>query len=119
MKSVFRLAFAGFAPLSSYYASSLRQNTFSNTTVHLTSGTFQGISLGAPNNTDSWLGIPFAQPPVGALRFKAPVPITSPTSGVKNATEFGNACPQIPSDTLGAPMSEDCLYLNVSGSLDD
>ena len=79
--------------------------------VRTTSGTFRGLA-GSP--LDRWLGIPFAQPPVGSLRFKAPVPITRPARGVKNATTFGNACPQQPSDSLGAPMSEDCLFLNVS-----
>ena len=78
--------------------------------VHLTSGLFEGASNGS---VDIWLGIPFAQPPVGSLRFKAPVPITTPTSGVKVANQYGNVCPQLPSDSNGAPMSEDCLYLNV------
>lgn len=82
--------------------------------VQLTSGTFRGIISRAPNNTDKWLGIPFAQPPVGNLRFKAPVAITNPPRGVQNATQFGDACPQRPSDSLGAPFSEDCLFLNVS-----
>lgn len=64
------------------------------------------------NGTERWLGIPFAQPPVGALRFKAPVPVKSPSDGVTNATTFGNACPQRISN-VGAPISEDCLYINV------
>ena len=86
----------------------------SSLTVHLTSGSFRGASSGAPNNLDSWLGVPYAQPPVGNLRFKAPVPIVSASPGIQNATEFGNACPQTPSGGLGAPQSEDCLFLNVS-----
>ncbi|EMD42187.1 hypothetical protein CERSUDRAFT_110727 [Gelatoporia subvermispora B] len=79
--------------------------------VRLTSGTFRGLSL--PNGTDRWLGIPFAQPPLGDLRFKAPVPIFDPPEGVQAAVNFGNACPQVPSTTLGAPIGEDCLSLNV------
>ena len=82
-------------------------------TIHLTSGSFRGISAGAPNNTEKWLGIPFAQPPVGSLRFKAPVPITFAPANVQNAIQFGNACPQAASDSLGAPIGEDCLFLNV------
>ena len=82
----------------------------SSLVVNTTSGVFQGVSVA--NGTERWLGIPFAQPPVGELRFKAPVPITSPLLGPRNATEFGNACPQRPAN-LGAPISEDCLYLNV------
>ncbi|RPD65119.1 alpha/beta-hydrolase [Lentinus tigrinus ALCF2SS1-6] len=79
--------------------------------VHTTAGDFIGQSL--PSGLDRWLGIPFAESPVGTLRFKAPVPISKPSHSVKNASTFGNACPQVPSDSLGAPMSEDCLFLNV------
>lgn len=79
--------------------------------VRTTSGTFKGFSAG--NGTEKWLGVPFAQPPVGPLRFKAPVPITNAPQAVKEASTFGNACPQVPSDSLGAPLSEDCLFLNV------
>ena len=89
----------------------------SSTLVHLTSGSFQGTSEGAPANTDKWLGIPYAQAPVDNLRFKAPVPITVPASGVKNATQFGDACPQSPSSGLGAPVGEDCLFLNVGAQV--
>ena len=80
--------------------------------VHLTSGLFVG-QASLVNQTDRWLGIPFAQPPLGKLRFKAPVSITNPSRIVKSATEFGNACPQLPSDTTFGPQGEDCLTLNV------
>lgn len=83
--------------------------------LSLTSGTFRGVANA--NGTDAWLGIPFAQPPVGSLRFKAPVPITTPAADVKDASTFGNACPQVPRDSLGAPQSEDCLFLNVRISI--
>lgn len=86
----------------------------SSLVVHLTSGRFNGVAAGAPTDVEKWLGVPFAQSPVGSLRFKAPVAITDPSSTVKNASQFGNACPQVPSDSLGAPISEDCLFLNVS-----
>ena len=80
--------------------------------VHLTSGNFVG-ERSTVNGTDRWLGIPFAEPPVGNLRFKAPVPISTARKGVKLATEFGDACPQLPSTTPFGPQSEDCLTLNV------
>ncbi|TFK46105.1 alpha/beta-hydrolase [Heliocybe sulcata] len=83
----------------------------SSLVVETTSGTFQGAST--PNGTEKWLGISYAQPPVGASRFKAPVPITSPASGIVNATSFGLVCPQVPSANLGATMGEDCLNLNI------
>ncbi|KAA1467555.1 alpha/beta-hydrolase [Dentipellis sp. KUC8613] len=76
----------------------------------LSIGTFRGSSI---NGTDQWLGIPYAEPPVGSLRFKAPVPIARAFPGVQNAFTFGNACPQPISASLGAPIGEDCLFLNV------
>ena len=60
-------------------------------------------------------GIPYAAPPVGALRFRAPRPAT-PWSGVREAVEFGRSAPQNPSFLPGmesGAQSEDCLYLNV------
>ena len=58
-------------------------------------------------------GIPYAQPPVGALRWRAPRPV-KPWAGVRDASKFGPDPVQVP--TPGAapwPTSEDCLYLNV------
>jgi para-nitrobenzyl esterase len=63
-------------------------------------------------------GIPYAQPPVGPLRWKPPLPHARWT-GVREATEFGPACYQPPprlSNIYAAkpmPLSEDCLTLNV------
>lgn len=61
-------------------------------------------------------GIPFAQPPVGALRWQAPQPFPA-WSGVRQANAFGPRCMQLPlfSDMVfrSNGMSEDCLYLNV------
>ena len=61
-------------------------------------------------------GMPFAAPPVGDLRWKAPQPVAD-WSGVRKATEFGARCMQAPifSDMIfrDAGPSEDCLYLNV------
>nr|WRX06034.1 CCE016e [Helicoverpa armigera] len=61
----------------------------------------------------SFKGIPFAQPPLGDLRFKAPQP-PKPWDGVREAKEFGPKCIQYDSFTkAGLLGSEDCLYLNV------
>ncbi|HTO07034.1 MAG TPA: carboxylesterase/lipase family protein [Myxococcota bacterium] len=64
-------------------------------------------------------GIPFAAPPVGALRWRAPEP-AAPWSGVRDCTAFGACAPQnvVALDMLEAfkilePQSEDCLFLNV------
>src|ERR1035441_6012656 len=54
--------------------------------------------------------IPFAQPPVGDLRWREPLPAT-PWTGVRDATAFGPMCNQ--NDNRQTPHSEDCLQLNV------
>jgi para-nitrobenzyl esterase len=64
----------------------------------------------------SWKGIPFAAPPVGALRWRAPQPAAA-WQGERDATAYGHDCMQVPfpSDAapLGTPPAEDCLYANV------
>lgn len=61
-------------------------------------------------------GIPFAAPPVGPLRWKAPQPV-APWQGTRRADQFGPACMQEArlAGQMGqtGPISEDCLYLNV------
>jgi len=58
-------------------------------------------------------GVPYAAPPVGDLRWRAPQP-AEPWDGVRDATEWPDRCPQ-GSSSMGAasPISEDCLYLNI------
>ncbi|WP_294335067.1 carboxylesterase family protein [uncultured Sphingomonas sp.] len=64
----------------------------------------------------SWKGIPFAAPPVGPLRWRAPQPVAS-WQGVRPATAYSHDCMQkpFPSDAapLGTTPAEDCLYLNL------
>ncbi|KDR78805.1 hypothetical protein GALMADRAFT_64548 [Galerina marginata CBS 339.88] len=79
--------------------------------VKLKTGVFRGVTTA--DALDTFLGIRFAQPPVGNLRFRAPVPITQPSNTVVDASKFGNACPQPPNAELGAPIAEDCLFLNI------
>jgi len=61
-------------------------------------------------------GIPYAAPPVGERRWKAPAPVER-WSGLRSATEWGPRCVQSSRlgnlDPLNARMDEDCLYLNV------
>ncbi len=79
----------------------------------VTGGRVAGV---AANGLVSFKGIPFAAPPVGVLRWKAPQPVKAWT-GVKDASKFGASCMQdaMFPRVFGGPteMSEDCLYLNV------
>jgi para-nitrobenzyl esterase len=59
----------------------------------------------------SFLGIPYARPPRGELRWRAPQPLP-PWSGSRDALQFGAECMQDRGRTP-VPMSEDCLFLNI------
>lgn len=90
------------------------------TIVQLGSGSLRGAT--APTKSGEvqcYLGVPFAAPPVGALRFRPPAPV-EPWPGVRDATRFAPAAPQNPDPFLvaaglvGPPTSEEeCLNLNV------
>jgi len=76
-------------------------------------GTANGLVRGLANGpVDEFLGIPYAAPPVGALRWQPPQPAAS-WPGVRDATQFAPHCPQLASPFGIASTSEDCLYLNV------
>jgi para-nitrobenzyl esterase len=69
------------------------------------------------DGVNRWRSIPYAQPPVGRLRFRAPQP-AQPWSGVRHCHGFTNCAPQQRMYTLVGvgkyqPMSEDCLTVNV------
>ena len=72
-------------------------------------GAVRGVANGA---VDEFLGLPYAAPPVGALRWQPPQPAAS-WPGVREATAFAPHCPQPASPFGQASTSEDCLYLNV------
>jgi para-nitrobenzyl esterase len=91
-------------------------------------GTVVGVDDSAGSGTYAWKGVPFAKPPVGDLRWKAPVD-PDDWKAPRSATRFGNACVQYGriygpgannryDPTIGATLnqavgSEDCLYLNI------
>ena len=80
----------------------------------LSSGTERDTSHGPvtgfqDDGVDVWLGIPFASPPIGELRWKAPRP-PEPWKESLPANQFGSECPQ---NMVGFSGDEDCLYLNV------
>jgi para-nitrobenzyl esterase len=86
--------------------------------VAIDSGKLQGAEAAGAGGADIevFRGIPYAAPPIAALRWKAPQPV--PTwRGVRPAVDFGANCLQKPmvwlKDASAARYSEDCLYLNV------
>ncbi|QEE62125.1 carboxylesterase/lipase family protein [Salinibacterium sp. dk2585] len=87
-------------------------------TVATTHGAVRGI---VDKEVRTWRGIPFAAPPVGELRLRKPHP-AEPWEGVRDASEFGMAPPQVvtfEASGIGkeTPVGEDCLTLNVSAPL--
>jgi para-nitrobenzyl esterase len=77
--------------------------------VGLADGQIRGKTAGA---SDEYLGIPYAAPPVGPLRWRPPQPAAH-WQGIRPATQFASHCPQSAGVFGRASMSEDCLYLNV------
>ncbi|MFJ2742510.1 carboxylesterase/lipase family protein [Streptomyces sp. NPDC087440] len=81
--------------------------------VETTAGALRGT---VRHDSHAWLGVPFAQPPVGDLKWRAPQPV-EPWEGVREATAYGPAAVQLSRFDPTAPPygrdSEDCLYLNV------
>lgn len=99
-----------------------QQNHFN---ILTTAGEVSGFinSTSAPNVVQ-FLGIPFAEDPIGKLRFSAPVTI-SPSANILNATNFSPSCPQYntsvptffsvaqPEYYIEGPTAEECLTLNI------
>jgi para-nitrobenzyl esterase len=72
-----------------------------------------GVVRGASaDGVDSFLGIPYAAPPVGDLRFATPRPAAR-WHGVRDATTWGNRCPAAASSNGPRSETEDCLFVNV------
>jgi para-nitrobenzyl esterase len=75
----------------------------------------------AKNGVNAYLGVPYARPPVGDLRWRPPAP-PLPWQGVRDATHMGASCmqntpapwgPFTPEYLYGEAHSEDCLFLNI------
>ncbi|KAL3282168.1 hypothetical protein HHI36_005363 [Cryptolaemus montrouzieri] len=86
-----------------------------NPRVTINDGELEGTMMKTKNGREInvFLGIPYAEPPIGKLRFKSPVP-RKPWKGTLDATKSHTICPQriffIDSEVMG---NENCLYLNV------
>ena len=86
--------------------------------VRVDTGELSGVA-GYVDGIRVFKGIPYAQPPIGDLRWRAPKPPLA-WEGVREADKFGPACMQTPypqgspyRSATQEPVSEDCLYLNV------
>lgn len=93
--------------------------------VRTNKGLVRGLTLTASTGrqVDAWLGIPFAQPPLGPLRFRHPQSVHV-WEGIRDTQQLPNSCWQAVDEFYGdfsgsamwnpnTPRSEDCLYLNV------
>ncbi|HUX27725.1 MAG TPA: carboxylesterase family protein, partial [Terracidiphilus sp.] len=101
------LAQAGLAVLAFHSRNLYSLASSSPVTVRTPSGSLRGERSGEVN---VFRGVPFAEPPVGSLRFRAPVN-TKPWTGVRDATRFAASAMQ--AGEPGVVHSEDCLYLNI------
>ena len=91
------------------------------TPVQISAGLISGIPASRPG-VRAYLGIPYAQPPLGELRWRAPRGLVGRWSSRRVADRFGPSCMQGPNTPFGpwtaeflllGPVSENCLFLNV------
>ena len=104
------LALAAAGATAATAAAAAASGSGSGPIVTTDDGAVRGMTAGT---VDEFLGIPYAAPPTGNLRWRPPQP-PAEWQGVRDATQFAPSCPQPPSPFAPpGPFSEDCLYLNV------
>ena len=111
-KAIFALTLAACREPSSETKSRDAERTASSAAESLLITTDRGQLRGAAHGrAHAFLGIPYAAPPIGELRFRPPAPPTA-WDGILDATAFGSNCPQI--GLLNSVVgNEDCLTLNL------
>jgi para-nitrobenzyl esterase len=106
------------APIPSpmFLSDSARHQTPPQAIVRTSLGELSGVRLAGSDGqaaVNVYKGIPYAAPPVGALRWRPPQPV-APWTGVRSADEFAPDCPQSGAEpTRARQRAEDCLYLNI------
>ncbi len=108
VRPLFFAAVIALSLLAAGFAAPVSASGHASPIVRILSGDVHGLAV--PGGF-AFLGLPYAAPPIGDLRWKPPQPPAA-WHGVRNATTFAASCPQPPGFTAG-PMNEDCLYLNV------
>ena len=106
------IAFLSFTVYTSILMAQIKSNSIA-LQVKINDGTLEGVNS---SGIKIFKGVPFAQPPVGDLRWREPQPV-KPWAGIKKADKFGPRAMQLPlfSDMnfRSDGVSEDCLYLNI------
>lgn len=112
MHSIVRWYVAALLLLNFAQCSSATSNATSPV-VKLETGVLEGTHFGPKGNEVAFLGVPYAAPPTGQLRWKPPQPASSWT-GVRKTVIFGSPCPQLPAPWFQyIEGNEDCLDLNI------
>jgi carboxylesterase type B len=99
----------GTAPVAMANPSGGADGRDAGTLAHVDTGLVRGSRAGG---VDSFLGIPYARPPTGDLRWRPPQ-AGEPWRGVRDAVAYGNRCPALASTNGPRSETEDCLFLNV------
>jgi para-nitrobenzyl esterase len=104
------LAIAATGPtLADASTKSAYRATIANPVVSVDGGTIRGTAAAGGY---VFRGVPYAAAPTGDLRWRPPAPPAA-WQGVRDATQFGASCPQVPSSFSKGPYDENCLFLNV------
>ena len=101
--------FAGLLALAALALPCVAATAHHQPTVRTDKGVVQGVR---DSGVDSFLGIRYAAPPTGDLRWRAPRPAAA-WRGVARATAYGNRCPAAASSNGPRTENEDCLFVNV------
>jgi len=102
---------SGFTDVGTKDGGGLADSSTPAPIIDLSDGPIEGAVAGS---TLRYMGIPFAAPPTGTLRWRPPQPV-EPWQEVRDASEQAFSCIQFATAAMGDPgeTSEDCLYLNV------
>ncbi|KAJ5197799.1 uncharacterized protein N7498_006916 [Penicillium cinerascens] len=104
--------FAYVASLLALWAAAHASPTQSVPTAAVRNGTYIGVHS-STYNQDFFLGMPYAQQPVGNLRFTVPQPLNENWSEERDAKDYSDICVGYGTDSIWYPQSEACLTLNV------